>query len=702
MNTIPEFILQSLTQFAGGPGPPENNLVRFGLAAAVWAVLLVIAWSRQHQQKVMRERLLVLGFALALFRELFMLAHLSSRLITGQGHNISCSIVAPFEHGLTLASIIVIAGSFIRYILDNAPVAKQYLSVGLGATAVSVFTALAVWPGKVAENPTIRFHQTWPASMLHAVGVTMIALAIIILVRNKGWLRNVVIVALAMLFFSELLVLINFVSEHQYSRILCPVGNSIYLLAIPLFGLVYYREQADERRQAEQALAVYREHLEDLVRNRTEELLQRNAELAVQNAIAATTSQALNLETVLESALQQTVTPFGLSFGCIFLADTGDGSLALHIFRTDNSGSDLPKQDESVEELREIAEQAANQLHPVSETIGEYNTLDAHTGSRGTEWRVVGIPLIAKGRAIGAMVLGTERATESSPMSEDLLMGVGHQIGVAIEKARLLEQLEKSVVLEERQRIAAEVHDGLAQTLSYLGLRTDLAEEMAAEAKVPQIGAILDDIRTSLAQASSEVRRSIASLQSDPVLPQTLQDSLKQVIDDNGVDDFGSFQIIDELQEPFVMSQDKLDQVVRVVQEAIANAVRHAQANEVQIHLSRACDAIQVQVADDGNGFDPAAVADGDGNHFGLQIMQVRAARLGGRLNVDSHVGQGTRITLIWPSTERVELLTSEGVGFDPIKWTPRKDGILAIKEVSDETSRVYKRVQAGSRRVIQ
>jgi hypothetical protein len=70
MGSFGEFTILFLQQFAGGPGPPENNLVRFGLAALLWLVLLVIAWSRQRNQNLPRERLLVVGFGLAFAREL--------------------------------------------------------------------------------------------------------------------------------------------------------------------------------------------------------------------------------------------------------------------------------------------------------------------------------------------------------------------------------------------------------------------------------------------------------------------------------------------------------------------------------------------------------------------------------------------------------------------------------------------------------
>ena len=80
MSQILDFLLL-LAQFAGGPGPKENNLMRFGLPAVLWLALLIVAWSRQRQQELPREKLLVWGFGLGLARELFMFSHVAMQLM---------------------------------------------------------------------------------------------------------------------------------------------------------------------------------------------------------------------------------------------------------------------------------------------------------------------------------------------------------------------------------------------------------------------------------------------------------------------------------------------------------------------------------------------------------------------------------------------------------------------------------------------
>ena len=104
-------LLTFMAQFAGGPGAQENNLVRFALPALFWGVLLIVAWSRQRHEDLPRERLLVWGFGLALFRESLMFAVLSIQILNPSAHDVLCRVVEPVEHAVTLTEVVVFAGS---------------------------------------------------------------------------------------------------------------------------------------------------------------------------------------------------------------------------------------------------------------------------------------------------------------------------------------------------------------------------------------------------------------------------------------------------------------------------------------------------------------------------------------------------------------------------------------------------------------
>ena len=114
------YLLLLLSQFAGGPGRPENNLMRFGLAAVFWGVLLVVAYSRQRRQELPREKLLVWGFGLGLARELFMFVFVSLQISGVLERQSAYCVSAPLEQAVAMAAVVVVAGSFLRYLLDDA------------------------------------------------------------------------------------------------------------------------------------------------------------------------------------------------------------------------------------------------------------------------------------------------------------------------------------------------------------------------------------------------------------------------------------------------------------------------------------------------------------------------------------------------------------------------------------------------------
>jgi len=500
MNEPLEFFIQLLSQFAGGPGPPENNLVRFGLAALFWMVLLSVTWSRQREVKRPREQLLLAGFALAAFRELYMFSQQTLRILTGTEHDALCRLTAPLEHTLSVAAMVLIAGSFLRYLLDDARVARTYLLVGLGATGlISLFTFLW-WPSKLATTPGLHFHATWPAWAFHLLAAVLLAAALLILARKQGWLRNVVVVALLFFVAAELIVVANLATARSFSHILCPIGNSLYLWAIPLFGYVYLREQSLEKKRAEVALQRYRDHLAELVEERTAELAQANA------------------------------------------------------------------------------------------------------------------------------------------------------------------RLEQSATLEERQRIAANLHDGLAQTLSYVSMVSSQTETLLYKGDFAEAAVEFERIRSAVDRAIAEVRQCIRSLREDPPPRRSLQQMLQEMVDQAAGADGPEVILRAEAPEPVFLEPGAAEEVRRTTQEAVSNALQHAAAQRITVTLGQEQDNYIVAVADDGRGFDAATAPGAQSNHFGLSIMAARADRLAGTLRVDSGPGGGSKVVLIWPAAEPPTVRTRAGI----------------------------------------
>lgn len=253
------------------------------------------------------------------------------------------------------------------------------------------------------------------------------------------------------------------------------------------------------------------------------------------------------------------------------------------------------------------------------------------------------------GRPAGLLVLGWRHRRRLGAADGEFLVKVAHLLGVAVENQRLYQETERLGALQERARLAREMHDGFAQTLTYLKLRADAALlGGAARGGVPVLAAALEEMRNAATEALGDVRRTILDLKA-PALP--------------GAGDFSarlgahvrSWSRLNSVEAEFLLPQGPVElgpgvdfQVLRICQEALANVRKHAQARRVWVRLGRDAAGVTLSVADDGRGFDPErAVRPG---HFGLGILRERAAAAGGTLAIRPRAGGGTEVVLQVPS----------------------------------------------------
>lgn len=261
------------------------------------------------------------------------------------------------------------------------------------------------------------------------------------------------------------------------------------------------------------------------------------------------------------------------------------------------------------------------------------------------------MPLRAGERVIGALCVGRAQRGGFSEEETRLLSELGRSATIALENARLYEQAERISALEERQRIAADMHDGLAQTLSTLGMRIEGLAGLVDAGHGEETLDELARLQQAVDAAGRDVRRSIAALQESQGTPRTLADRLAELVDGFAGQEGAPVELVASPGGESPVTPDQAEQVIRVAGEAIHNARRHAQAARITARLERAGDSLRLTVEDDGRGFDPAALPENAG-HFGLSIMRARAARIGGELGVDAAPGRGARISLTWPVHE--------------------------------------------------
>ncbi|MFW6136269.1 MAG: histidine kinase N-terminal 7TM domain-containing protein [Chloroflexota bacterium] len=218
---------------------------------------------------------------------------------------------------------------------------------------------------------------------------------------------------------------------------------------------------------------------------------------------------------------------------------------------------------------------------------------------------------------------------------------------------QVLQQQWAEATLQERELLAQELHDGLAQNLGFLNLQAQAAQVYLREGHPEAAQETLDRLAQAALEVQSDTRELIGNLLALSRPPESLCSAISQAAarfeDQSGWT--VSLEIADDLDA--VCSSEALPppagvQLLRIVQEALANVRKHAGSpTQISVALKAEPGQIQLTVIDDGVGFDQAE--GDDGKHFGLQVMRQRAARFGGQMSVQSAPGEGTRVEVLVP-----------------------------------------------------
>jgi signal transduction histidine kinase len=259
---------------------------------------------------------------------------------------------------------------------------------------------------------------------------------------------------------------------------------------------------------------------------------------------------------------------------------------------------------------------------------------------------LLGVPVRLKNRVIGNLYL-TDKvdAAEFSEDDQQLVESFALHAGIAIENARLHAAVQYLAVVDERERIGKDLHDGIIQRLYAIALSLEDVEELMTD-QPAEAALRVDRAIDSVNAAIADLRQFLVGLR--PVLADrtelgtmlvTLADQVRQV---------HALDIeVDLPSEPLDLAPDGRGELLQIVREALSNVARHADATRARISLARTADGVRLEVADDGHGFD-ADRPPGAG-HFGLSNMADRAAVLGGRLEVSSRRPGGTTIIVTIP-----------------------------------------------------
>ncbi len=263
----------------------------------------------------------------------------------------------------------------------------------------------------------------------------------------------------------------------------------------------------------------------------------------------------------------------------------------------------------------------------------------------------IAAPLQAGDWALGALCVIRPQHPFDANESRALTL-LANAAAAGLENARLIaigkRQAEENASLSERQRLAAELHDNLAQTLGAVNLMAGVTAELIKKGENDTAVTRLKEMQITLKNAYAQVRMALTGLR-DP-LPETgdLLPEVQALLTDFEAQSGLPVALVIKAEEGVALTAVTQKQALHILREALTNIRRHAQASQVQITIARENGSVVFQIRDDGKGFDPGQV--NSPNHLGLTIMHTRAERSRGQLTIHSMPGHGTQITAVFPA----------------------------------------------------
>lgn len=269
---------------------------------------------------------------------------------------------------------------------------------------------------------------------------------------------------------------------------------------------------------------------------------------------------------------------------------------------------------------------------------------------------VVIVPLKLENTVIGALWIARFENDHFSETDVIWLESMADQVAIAIQHGLMTSQLQSLSIVQERGRIAREMHDGLAQVLGYLNLQTQTLGSLLNQGKVEKLQSELMQMRQAIQTAHADVRENILSLRTTLAQEKGLEAAAEEYLTEfgiqMGVETSFSYQVDGELD----LSSVAEVQLVCILQEALTNVRKHAKAERVRVSIWKEKHEdgahIHMSVSDDGIGFQMA----GSKRSFGLQTMRERAESAGGSLNIQSVDGKGTHIECCLPCLQQERL----------------------------------------------
>lgn len=375
-------------------------------------------------------------------------------------------------------------------------------------------------------------------------------------------------------------------------------------------------------------------------RKRAEEALQKaHSEISALYHVASVTSASLDLDTVLERSLECVSETMKSDMGLIHLWDDCDEKL--HLVAHHGISLELIKKMDRVSLGKGLTGWVFKNGKPLMTPNLKVGLFTPSAICAELDNAYLGVPMRAMGKVVGVFGILAKTGRQFGADEVALLGSIADQVGVAVKNARLYQQAEQLATMEERQRLAHDLHDSVTQSLYSLTLLAEASKRLISSGNLEQAEDYITRLGETASDSLKEMRLLVYKLRPptlDEGLVVALQQRMGAVERRAGVNAHLIAGDIARLSAPVE------EGLYRIAQEALNNALKHARASSVTVRIQPVNKQIELQVEDNGIGFDLDAVDCHQG--MGLTSMRERARRLGGTLHIQTSPNKGTRVSV--------------------------------------------------------
>jgi two-component system NarL family sensor kinase len=374
-------------------------------------------------------------------------------------------------------------------------------------------------------------------------------------------------------------------------------------------------------------------------------LSRRNRELMILNTIAETLNKTADLDQILRTSLSKLAELFDLHTAWIWLLQ--DDTASSYLAAAQNLPPALKTRPERMEGSCHCLDtyMSGDMEGAANINVIACSRLKFLDGTQGLQYHT-SIPLYANEKKLGILNVASTGWQELSKEDLRLLHTAGDMLSMAIERARLYNQSRTLGALEERNRLAREIHDTLAQGLTAVAMNLETVDALIetgkpTEAYIGYLQAAIQLTRSSL----EEARRSVMDLRAAPLEGRTLPEALNALADGYRKT-WNLHTVVTTVGQNQPLPPRVEVGLYRIAQEALSNAHKHADASAVSLKLKLQPERVQMVVQDNGSGFELDHIPE---DRFGLIGLNERVKLLGGKLEIQTSDGDGTRISVMVP-----------------------------------------------------